>query len=194
MQKFGKIFMVVIAASMIYASLGSAHGVEKMVPADAKNFKVEGAEISQYIIGQKQIGDGVDGPLYQNIYSGTIGKYTIETVVSYDSADKTDVPATGSGVNGEKEWYDVDRPEFIVELPAPEGFVPALKGKKHVNLASLMKVDEVGFGTETVYEGPEHYKCRYDEDSGAQLDPNTCHEDPPVPVQVKVKVVNVDLK
>jgi hypothetical protein len=181
--------VLLVASFLAYG--GVALAVSRPVPIDASNYKIERVEVTQYAIGYKGTGlyNGDGYELTKKILSGTQGKYLLSVQVSYDSADRSELAlGPGGGINGEAALGDIDRPQFSVDIPVDQSFVDS---HKHQKLNGLLKISEVGYTTENVITAPESYRCDYDGDSGAKLDPK-CVENPYFAVPTKRKVVAVD--
>ena len=152
-----KLASVMILASALSFQMAFANGVEKTLPRDAKNVKIESAVLGNNATGQKLINDGIEGPQYENTYSDAI-----EVVVTYQSKDDSDAPKSGSGLDGQFMSGDSTSPTLYFFLPLSKEEVASIKAKKvdpRDLVAYNVEVKTVQVAVQT------EYKCRYDNDT-----------------------------
>jgi hypothetical protein len=145
-----------LAAGSVFAD---GHGVEKMLPVDATNVRLQSATLDQVATGLVQASDGnIDGPTYDNTYTTELS-----VVVAYDSKDLSDDENTlGSGQDGQIEPWDPapqDAVTYQFQLSAAQ--IAAIKAGT-LDPKSLITVSS-GQDTFTIDAPSAPYVCSYDE-------------------------------
>jgi opacity protein-like surface antigen len=97
----------------------AGHGIERVLPEDAKNVAISSVSIGYDVSSQTLISDGNDGPVYQNNYSPVL---SVE--ITYDSKDTRD---DATALNEDDQEEVVGGPTLTFYLPVTDAQVAAIK-------------------------------------------------------------------
>jgi hypothetical protein len=179
------LFMALALASTV----SFANGVEKVLPADASGVKVKNAQLAYLPSNPQPNSNQLEGYPDEATSSQTVLEVTFE----YASASDADVPASGSGLDGQVLASDDTSPQFSVDFTVDAATIAKINAGK-VNAADLISYS-VQTEARTVQE-PVAYHCQYistnDNGDSVKADPS-CQEASGDVVEQR-PVVTVELK
>ena len=143
---------MLLASTVMASSLAQAsHGVEKMLPADAKNAKIESVSLDQVATTIKSERCDNDGCITEFYYETRLG-----VTVTYESKDDTDVS---------KAADDTDTtPRLFFEFTISPAQIDDIQNKR-VSAASLVAKPQIVVQQYLIDDPSTQAVCRYDNDS-----------------------------
>jgi hypothetical protein len=174
---------LVSLATLLIAGSASAHGVEKILPADAHNVQIQSAELAHVATGETLVTNSNDSPIYDSTYSTEL-----MVTVTYDSKDDSDAPKTGSGSNGEFLPTDSTQPTIYLTFDLSQAQLDGIKAKT-LNPTSLVTVS---VDQESVQIDDPHAQnvCVYDDNNNIM---NNCVEPAIAQIVVTRPVLHVSI-